>query len=281
MIFYLDFTGLMGYYKCTNSILFAQIKASDHWSEICMNNLFEVCYFVRKKANDSWKLENISLPWYDLTFILSGEAVYVSSGETFLLKAGDAVFIPAGSDRYALTKEMECVAFNFYCTQPPFPAAAKIHWGLDSQLIDCFHSFDRAWISKSEIDTLKCSGLFYLIISRILELQHFQQSNPYVTKIRDYLQQHYTEKVTVQKVADHIRLNEVYCGALFSRETGETILNYTNQLRITKAAELLKYSTDSITEIAEEVGFEELYYFSRVFKKIIGVSPKEYRRMHQ
>lgn len=246
-----------------------------------MNHLFDVCYFTRKKANDSWKLENLSLPWHDMTFILSGEAVYISSGETFLLKPGDAIFLPAGSDRYALTKAMECVAFNFYSTNLIFPAATKFHWAMDSQLIDFFHSFDKAWISKSEIDTLKCSGLFYLIVSRILELQHSQQSNPYVTKIKDYLQQHYTEKITVKLVADQIRLNEVYCGALFSKETGETILNYTNQLRITKAAELLKYSTDSITDIAEEVGFEELYYFSRVFKKIIGVSPKEYRRMHQ
>ena len=246
-----------------------------------MNNCFEVRYFVKRKANDSWKLENLSLPWCDLTFILSGEAIYISSGKIFYLKAGDAIFLPVGAERYAQTKAMECVAFNFISAQPIFPTATKFSWNMDSLLNDYFMSFDQAWVSKSEIDMMKCDGLFLLIVSRILELQQSQQSNPYVTKIKTYLQQHYTEKVTVQSVAEYVGLNEVYCGALFSRETGDTILNYTNQLRINNATELLKYSTASVTEIAEEVGFDELYYFSRVFKKLIGISPKEYRRLYQ
>ena len=75
-----------------------------------------------------------------------------------------------------------------------------------------------------------------------------------------------------------MQLNPVYCGALFSQETGQTILQYTNRLRITKAKELLHFTNDSVSEIAAEVGIEDLYYFSRLFKKLVGMSPSEYRK---
>ena len=125
---------------------------------------------------------------------------------------------------------------------------------------------------------MRSDGLFLLIISRLLELQQQKKNNPYVTRIKDHLHLHYTEPVTVELIAREIQLNPVYCGALFSKETGQTILQYTNQLRITKAKELLHFTNDPVSEIAAEVGIEDLYYFSRLFKKLVGISPSEYRK---
>ena len=242
-----------------------------------MSHNYEMVYFVKKKASDTWKLNDAALPFCDLTFILEGSAVYTTRGISYSLSAGDAIFLPAGNDRYAQTQGMVCVAFNFIPDDFPFYETTQIIWHNDSVLNGYFNDFNRAWNTKRDTDQIRCDGLFLLIVSRLLELSQSRQSNPYVRQIKDYLHTHYTKKVTVQMVADQVKLNSVYCGALFSKETGETILNYTNNLRIIKAKELLLYTNDPISQIASDVGIEDLYYFSRIFKKNVGVSPQQYR----
>ena len=74
---------------------------------------FELTYFVKKRANPSWHLDNDQLPFCDLTFLLDGEATYSNNRQTFHLLPGEAVFLPAGSKRFATTTGMECVAFSF------------------------------------------------------------------------------------------------------------------------------------------------------------------------
>ena len=239
---------------------------------------FNLTYFVKKRANPSWHLDNDQLPFCDLTFILDGEATYSNADQTFHLTAGEAVFLPAGSKRFANTSGMECVAFSFSTDIYPFPHAARISWDNDPLLLTYFEDFNQCWSNKSDIGRMRSDGLFLLIISRLLELQQQKKNNPYVTRIKDHLHLHYTEPVTVELIAREMQLNPVYCGALFSKETGQTILQYTNQLRITKAKELLRFTNDPVSEIAAEVGIDDLYYFSRLFKKLVGISPSEYRK---
>lgn len=262
--------------NAVNIFLFAQIKVISSEREF-MNYNYDMLYFVKKNAPDTWVLKDLLLPFCDLTFILEGSAVYTSKGCSYSLAAGDAIFLPAGNDRYAQTDGMLCAAFNFHSDAPPFSEVTRITWRNDPVLNGYFNDFNQAWNTKTDIDRMRCDGLFLLILSRLLELQQSKQSNPYVLQIKDYLHKHYTQKVTVQMVADHVKLNPVYCGALFSKETGETILNYTNTLRIIKAKELLLCTNDSISQIASDVGIEDLYYFSRVFKKSVGISPQQYR----
>lgn len=243
-----------------------------------MNQYYDMKYFVKKKADISWKLGNSAISFCDLTFILAGEATYISGSQTFHLSAGEAIFLPHGSDRYAQTNGMECVAFNFETANPYYTQVTKITWDNDSLLNAYFEDFNQSWNIKSNISKIRCDGIFLLIISRLLELQQLKRTNPYISQIKAYLHHHYQEPIMVQVVAEIVNLNPVYCGSLFSKETGNTILHYVNELRITKAKELLQCTNATITEIAAEVGFDDLYYFSRIFKKLVGISPKEYRK---
>lgn len=242
-----------------------------------MNHNYELIYFVKKYADQSWKLNDPAILFCDMTFILEGEAVYSSGGQEYRVKAGEGIFLPMGSDRHTQTKGMQCVAFNFKAEASPFSEVTRFSWHQDLLLGDYFNIFQRAWNTKTEIDRMKCDGLFLLVLSRVLELLQEKQSNPYVLQMKAYLHEHYSEKITVQMIAHHVQLNPVYCGALFAKETGDTILNYANQLRVVKAKELLQCTTDPVSQIAAEVGVEDLYYFSRMFKKIVGVSPQQYR----
>ena len=68
---------------------------------------------------------------------------------------------------------------------------------------------------------------------------------------------------------------------LFKKETGQNFLDYLTELRISKAKELLCGETLSVQDVAETVGYSDLKYFSRLFKKATGVSPSDYKKLYK
>lgn len=102
--------------------------------------------------------------------------------------------------------------------------------------------------------------------------------NPAVRRALNYIQAHYFEKINVTDIADHVLISPNYLSGLFHREMGQTIPAYINFCRINLAKQLLSESDDSITNIASRVGYFDSAHFLKTFKKIVGISPKEYRK---
>lgn len=96
-----------------------------------------------------------------------------------------------------------------------------------------------------------------------------------------YMEREYREEVTLNKLSVHVKLSANYLGALFKKETGFSPIEYLIQYRIAKAKELISETDHRTYEIAEQVGISDYSYFSRMFKKMVGKSPSEYRRMHR
>ncbi len=96
--------------------------------------------------------------------------------------------------------------------------------------------------------------------------------------IFDYIAKHYSEPITSKHLADLCHVNESYFCRFFKKSFGKTPLSYLNEYRAEKAALLLRESQKSITEIALETGFENSNYFTRIFRKIKGVSPSVFRK---
>ena len=92
-----------------------------------------------------------------------------------------------------------------------------------------------------------------------------------------YMEEHYQEKLTLNKVADQIYVSQWHLSKLLNKQEGTNFSEILNQIRINKAKELLKDPALRIADIAEMVGFVEVAHFSRVFKKVAGVSANEYR----
>lgn len=93
----------------------------------------------------------------------------------------------------------------------------------------------------------------------------------------EYVNDHYIEPITLNSVADRFFLNASYFCKVFKEEVGESFTKYFINLRIQKAKELLKDPTRKIYEIAGMVGYEDVQYFTRIFKSAIGVTPVQYR----
>ncbi len=95
--------------------------------------------------------------------------------------------------------------------------------------------------------------------------------------IKRYIIEHYSEDITVSGLAEKLNINSVYCGALFRKSEGKSIHNFLMKVRVNKAAILLQSGEYNISEVAELTGFKDVYYFSNTFKRIMGISPSEYR----
>ncbi|MBQ2604598.1 MAG: helix-turn-helix domain-containing protein [Clostridia bacterium] len=97
--------------------------------------------------------------------------------------------------------------------------------------------------------------------------------------IKYYLDEHYTEKIHLDDLAERFYINKFYLTRVFKEQFGITLLSYLDQVRITHAKQLLRFSELTVEEVGRKVGIEEGAYFNRVFKKVEGITPGEYRRM--
>ena len=110
-----------------------------------------------------------------------------------------------------------------------------------------------------------------------VEKKKSRRTSSYVERCRDYVGKHYREKIYLSEIADTLGLSETYLSRLFRKETGERLQDYIVGVRLEHAANLLKYSEESISKIAEYVNFPSQSYMGKVFKEKYEMSPKQYR----
>lgn len=100
-----------------------------------------------------------------------------------------------------------------------------------------------------------------------------------VEQIVSYLQEHYSEKISLDQIAENMYLSPFYISKIFKSETGDAPIRHLINIRLEHAMELLEFgSYTSIKEIAEEVGYDDVYHFSKTFKKKYGISPSHVKR---
>ena len=95
-----------------------------------------------------------------------------------------------------------------------------------------------------------------------------------------YVESHYNEPIKLEDVAKVVNLNPIYFSTLFARKTGQNFTEYVTLFKLKKACELLADSDMNINEIADSLGFTDARYFSKLFRKKMGLKPTEYRRIY-
>ena len=98
-----------------------------------------------------------------------------------------------------------------------------------------------------------------------------------VIEVKEYLDSHYAEKIVLDELSKRFFIDKYYLAKTFKNQFGLPISTYIQNIRITKAKQLLRFSTNTVEEIGCEVGMDNPAYFSRVFKNVEGISPKTYR----
>lgn len=130
-------------------------------------------------------------------------------------------------------------------------------------------------------DILKCleklADEYYSTESEESEQTEGAPINSFVKSAREYVEEHYTDDISLQEVADKIGISAGYLSTMFAQNMNCKFVDYLNKVRIERACTYLEQNYLKTYEIAYRVGFRDEKYFSRVFKKVKGMSPKEYR----
>jgi two-component system, response regulator YesN len=119
-------------------------------------------------------------------------------------------------------------------------------------------------------------NLFASLVSNIHE-DKLDKNAKLMKSAGEYMEQHYSEDLSLGKVADHIYLSHSYFSDLFKQEMGISFIECLINIRIEHAKTLLKDLNLKMYEISSLVGYEDSNYFSRIFKKTVGISPVEFR----
>lgn len=134
--------------------------------------------------------------------------------------------------------------------------------------------------SESYLDYFQQIARFMNAVGQEDRRTRMQRNNYPIECAKSYIAEHLGEPFRLEDIAKKTLLTPSYLSVLFKKEMGETISDYTQKLRLEKAKALLRTTNLNINEISIQVGYTDSKHFSKVFKKVLGVRPKEYRKMY-
>lgn len=121
------------------------------------------------------------------------------------------------------------------------------------------------------------TSTFYRFVGYVFDFEKIKHAD-LVHKVLTYVREHYCEKITLDDISSQVFLNRTYLSSILKEELGMSFTDFINSIRIEKSVELLENNSLSLAEISDLVGFSDQSYFGKVFGRIMGVSPGEYRK---
>lgn len=235
-----------------------------------------------------------NLASYLFFLVQSGSGSLNYDGASYPLTQGDCVFIdcrkPYSHETSRQLWKLSWIHFdgptagNIYQKykerggQPTFrPASSEDYLRVFRRLYE--EAGGASYVRDMEINT----GLSELLCLLMTDSWHPEQIKTGTKKIemlqiQQYLQEHYAEKITLEDLSQRFYINKFYLTRVFKEQFGITIGDYLLNLRITKAKHLLRFTKKTAEEIGRECGIGDMYYFSRIFKKVEMISIREFRK---
>lgn len=254
--------------------------------------------------------KSFALHWHEkieLLFFLTGEAVIRCHSEDFLAKAGDLVVINSNELHQGfcsgIRAEYYCIIFDAALLQSRRADACEEKYiGPIAQNRILFSNLVKSDpVVKSHIERLvreyssRQLGYEIAVKAAIYELllyllrHHAKKmisSSEYEAQARnlnrfkgilEYIEEHYNERISIDGLSEMAGISRYYFCRLFKSITGNTLTAYLNGLRVNKAEEMLKSGAANVTEAALACGFDDLNYFSRIYKKYKSIAPSSVR----
>ncbi|MFN2340100.1 MAG: response regulator [Halanaerobium sp.] len=157
----------------------------------------------------------------------------------------------------------------------------KVIKDLDYAAEDLMEILNKKRIEKIKYDDLKAIEIilkeFLLRLHGLVSFNPDDKNKEMINEMKEYIAANYQNGITLSEMARKFNLSSGHLSNLFHEETGESFSEYLNMIRLNKAKELLKTTNDKIYQIADQLGFNDAYYFSSWFKKQVGASPTTYR----
>ena len=169
-------------------------------------------------------------------------------------------------------------------TARQFDRAAKLvaGWGVevDREVLRKAYYSTKVVTAKQHESVVKLLMIFAQHLAMLGNQIFIQQKNaepPIIKRAKEYIYEHHTEELSLARAAKAVNMSTFYFCKMFKKVTDINFTDYLSRVRIEKAKNLLLNPNLRVSEIAFEVGFQSLTHFNRVFKKLLGQSPTEYR----
>ena len=131
-------------------------------------------------------------------------------------------------------------------------------------------------------------GHLYLFLDDLLQsakstrlVPSGRMSDYYIKEAMNYIEQNFQNNISIEDIAAVCGINRSYFGKIFRNTVGQSPQEFLMNYRMIKATELLKLTSLSIADIGSAVGYENQLHFSRAFKNVYGISPREWRNQHK
>ena len=246
--------------------------------------LWRYFYFNTKACTE---LTPLVLKYWDLTLVFKGSLEYIVDGKSYTVGQNDVLLVPEGSVRERIGgTSAKYACFNFTLLDGvQLPRDVYYHNAVNSEIKNMISLFAQTKIldgSKSppydpSNSRAKAMNMLNYILLELMNVFTYDNKNDHVKKAIKFINDNLLSSISLSDVSEHIHLTKEYTASIFKKETQKTVTEYISERKMFYAKEMLQAGSLSLSEIAENLHYDNYGYFSTLFKKYYGISPVKYR----
>lgn len=233
-----------------------------------------------------WKRDWSFFPVSKILFVIDGEASFWIDGKEIKASKNNIYFVPFGSAFHSCSRgvRFHYISVQFFVdnSNPNAMLQTSYKCSNPNHMLNLFRQMNREWERRNAASILKVKSILYDILFEILQEQLTNQnrSEKYY-KIQDglnYMEEHFFDSnLNIEKIAEASGISSVHFRNLFKEIFETSPTKYIIEIRLQKAIDLLMFSDLPVYKISETIGYENVNYFNRIFKKHMLFTPIQYR----
>ena len=210
-----------------------------------------------------------------------GETVYYADGKEFISAKESPTLLPRGSSYDWICTHAGRFMIVEFDAEGSMPTPVTLHSSSHEELLRALRELEKKCRSTDSLSSMECIRDLYSIfisLSRVYDRQYTpSEKSKKIAPAHDYIVANFDKTPTLDMLAKMCGISAVYFRKLFLEIYGVAPLTYARTLRIEKAKQMLGTDYGTLGDIAESLGYQSLYDFSRDFKKHTGVAPSKYK----
>lgn len=259
----------------------------NNFFESIINNIhFNVLGHGHFYGDSHWKFYDVNSPFNRMYFIIDGGGWIENRKQNMILKSGNMYVIPLHStNNYICNDFIE--KFYMHFSMEIFPGI-DVFESFDTCIckpveIQKIHEIMKLANSKNAIDIIMCKAEIFKLIAQFLSpvsylLSEQMSLSARYMEVYKYIKSNCNAELSVKAIANNINVSSDCLSRSFKADIGYSLKNYIDKKIIQSAKEMILLTNMSIKQIAHQLKFDDEFYFSRYFKKYVGMSPKNYRK---